>query len=172
MADPGRRAGRFLHWWLNAHVRRYHQHYHSSGHLWQGRSRAFCIQEDSHLLTVLRYVERNPVRAGLVERAEQWPWSSARFWGVDARPLYLHAGPVARPANWLTDVNQPLTVSELPELRTCVNRGRPYGNLAWVEKTATRSAALPVTLAQGVGYSPADPTDFSRNGVGGTVYVR
>ena len=44
--------GRWMHWLLNAHVRRYHQHYHSSGHLWQGRFKAFPIQHDDHLLTV------------------------------------------------------------------------------------------------------------------------
>ena len=67
---------RWMHWLQNAHVRRYHQHYHSSGHIWQGRFKAFPIQEDAHLLTVLRYIERNPVRAGLATRAERWPWSS------------------------------------------------------------------------------------------------
>jgi putative transposase len=67
----------YMAWLLTAHVRRYHQHYHSSGHVWQGRFRAFPIQEDEHLLTVLRYIERNPVRADLLERARQWPWSSA-----------------------------------------------------------------------------------------------
>ena len=48
---------------LNAHVRRHHQHDGSSGHLWQGRFKAFPVQEGDHLLTVLRCVERNPVRA-------------------------------------------------------------------------------------------------------------
>ncbi len=67
----------YMMWLLTAHVRRYHQHYHSSGHVWQGRFRAFAIQDDVHLLTVLRYVERNPVRASLTERAEDWLWSSA-----------------------------------------------------------------------------------------------
>jgi putative transposase len=69
--------GRWMHWLLNAYVRRYHQHYHSSGHLWQGRFRAFPIAEDEHLLTVLRYVERNPVRARLAVRAEAWPGRAA-----------------------------------------------------------------------------------------------
>src|SRR5579864_6452537 len=79
-------------WLLTAHVRRYHRHYHSSGHVWQGRFRAFPIQEDDHLLTVLRYIERNPVRAGLVEQAQDWRWSSAAA-GRGATPV-LHAGPV------------------------------------------------------------------------------
>ncbi len=52
-----------MHWVLNTHVRRSQQHHHSSGHIWQGRFKAFPIQQDEHLLTVLRYVERNPERA-------------------------------------------------------------------------------------------------------------
>ena len=62
--------GRWMHWLLTAHVRRYQRHYHSTGHVWQGRFKAFPIQEDEHLLIVLRYIERNALRAGLVERAE------------------------------------------------------------------------------------------------------
>ena len=58
---------------LTAQVRRYHRQSYGSGHVWQGRFKAFPIQDDAHLLTVLRYVERNPLRAGLVDRAEAWP---------------------------------------------------------------------------------------------------
>ena len=59
------------------HTQRWHAHYHSagSGPLYQGRFKSFPIQRDEHLLTVLRYVERNPLRAGLVTRAEAWNWS-------------------------------------------------------------------------------------------------
>jgi putative transposase len=48
--------GRFMQWLLTTHVRRYHMHYHSTGHVWQGRFKAFPIEQDEHLLTVLRYV--------------------------------------------------------------------------------------------------------------------
>ena len=58
----------YMMWLLTAQVRRYHQHYHNSGHVYQDRFRSFPIQEADHLLSVLRYIERNPVRAGLVER--------------------------------------------------------------------------------------------------------
>ena len=56
---------RWMQWLLTSHVRRYHRHYHSSGHVWQGRFKAFPIEEDEHLWTVLRYVERNALRANL-----------------------------------------------------------------------------------------------------------
>jgi putative transposase len=130
---------RWMHWLQNTHVRRYHQHYHSSGHLWQGRFKAFPIQHDEHLLTVLRYVERNPLRADLVERAEEYPWSSLQCLRPDAQaPGYWHPGPVPQPAHWVAWVNQPLTVEELAEVRTCVARGRPYGQQAWTQRTAAR----------------------------------
>ena len=64
--------GRWMQWLMTSHVRRYHRHYGSSGHVWQGRFKAFPIQEDEHFLTVLRYVERNALRAGLVQHAEDW----------------------------------------------------------------------------------------------------
>ena len=60
--------GRYASYWNAGHK--------SSGHAWQGRFYS-CPLDESHLWTALRYAERNPVRAGLVEAAEQWRWSSA-----------------------------------------------------------------------------------------------
>jgi putative transposase len=123
----------YMMWLLTAHVRRYHQHYHSSGHVWQGRFRAFAVQEDEHLLTVLRYIERNPVRAGLVPRAQDWPWSSAA--PTLAGAPTLHAGPVPRPDEWLVHVNAPQTEAEVERLRENVRRGRPLGDSLWTAAT-------------------------------------
>src|SRR5205085_2129146 len=60
----------YMMWLMTAHVRRYHRHYHSSGHVWQGRFRSFPIQEDDHLLTVhegpgLALVERRAAGRGV-----------------------------------------------------------------------------------------------------------
>jgi len=126
----------FMMWLLTAHVRRYHQHYHSSGHIWQGRFRAFPIQEDEHLLTVLRYIERNPVRAGLVKRAQDWAWSSAS--AIITSGPDLDAGPVARPKAWPKHVNEAQTEAEVESLREHLRRGRPYGALSWAQQTAER----------------------------------
>ena len=62
---------------LTSHVRRYHRQYRTSGHIWQGRFRAFPIQADEHLLTVLRYVEQNPIRLKdlKLRKPERWAWS-------------------------------------------------------------------------------------------------
>lgn len=141
---------RWMHWVLNTHVRRYHKHHGSSGHIWQGRFKAFPIEEDEHLLRVLRYIERNALRAKLVRRAENWEWSSARFWQAGAtRPSYLTVGPVARGRQWLESVNQALTTAELEALRKCVNRGAPYGSPAWVEQTAERLGLQSTIRARG-----------------------
>ena len=88
--------GRWMQWLLTAHVHGYRKRYRGSGHVWQGRFKAFPIEQDEHLRILLRYVERNPLRAGLVARAEDWVWSSVRH-GVQPPLLpWLDAGPVAR----------------------------------------------------------------------------
>jgi putative transposase len=69
---------KWMQWLMTSHVRRYHRHYGGSGHVWQGRFKSFPVQENDHLLTVVRYVEGNPVRAGMVTSAMDWLWSSHR----------------------------------------------------------------------------------------------
>jgi putative transposase len=118
-----------MQWLLMAHVRRYHQHYRSNGHVWQGRFKAFPIEQDDHLLTVLRYIERNPLRAGLVKQAEDWRWSSLHHWRANKPFNAIDPGPVVRPENWLQWVNQPLAAAELEEVRRSVNRGTPMVQL-------------------------------------------
>jgi putative transposase len=129
--------GRFMQWLLTCHVRRYHRHYDSSGHVWQGRFKAFPIQQDEHLLAVLRYVERNPLRACLVERAQDWTWSSLHERLAGPSEL-LHSGPVALPRNWVALVNRPQSEAELAALRHSIARGTPYGSDHWTKRTASR----------------------------------
>lgn len=76
MPERGRELSRWMQWLMTSHVRRYHKHYGSSGHVWQGRFKSFMVQEDVHLLMVLRYIEGNPVRAKMVSSAKEWKWSS------------------------------------------------------------------------------------------------
>src|SRR5881398_558378 len=64
----------FLRWLTHTHSMRWHAHYHTggTGHVYQGRFKSFPVETDEHLYTVLRYVERNALRANLVARAEDW----------------------------------------------------------------------------------------------------
>jgi putative transposase len=124
---------RWMQWLLTAHVRRYHaaRGSESCGRVWQGRFKAFPIQQDAHLLTVLRYVERNPLRANMVRRAEEWAWSSSGL--PEALTL---SSPLERPEGWLDLVNAPQTPMELEAVQRSVTRGAPLGNDAWMVATA------------------------------------
>ncbi|MBK8270429.1 MAG: transposase [Planctomycetes bacterium] len=110
---------RFMQWLTVTHVRRRHAHRRTDGHghLYQGRFKSFPIQADAHLLTVCRYVERNPLRAGMVKRAEAWRWSGLRRWlENDGEPVKLAQWPVDRARGWLACVNRPQSA---PRKRRC-----------------------------------------------------
>ena len=138
MAIKAKDLSRFMQWLMTSHVRRYHTHYGTSGHIWQGRFKSFVIQEDSYLLTALRYVERNPVRSGLVESAMDWSWSSLKeLAGEDSR-IFVDEPPIQLPENWVQFVDEPLTEKELEDLRKSVNRGTPFGESAWQMKVSQK----------------------------------
>lgn len=127
----------FMHWLTNAHTRRVHAQTATTGTgpLYQGRYKSFLIQTDPHLLTVLKYIERNPVRAKLVKRPEEWRWSSAwlRLHGNAKQKELLSNSPVPLPRNYRTWLSTPDSEKELESLRESMRRGSPYGNETWVE---------------------------------------
>ena len=128
----------WMQWLMTAHVRRYHRHYDSSGHVWQGRYKAFAIQGDHHYLTVLRYVESNALRANLTNRAEYWRWSSLHaLKQLDSFP-FLVPGPIQRPRNWRELLNKEQSEKELEQIQLSLNRQRPLGSQQWVEQTVKK----------------------------------
>lgn len=136
---------RFMQWLTLAHAQRWRTSHETVGYgpLYQGRFKAFAIQEDAHLLTVLRYVERNPLRAGLVRRAEDWRWSGLhrRMSGSRLQRAILTPWPLPVPADWLQWVNAPQTPAEEEAIRTSINRSRPYGTADW-QRAAARTLGL------------------------------
>ena len=131
-----RDIARWTHWLFTTHARRYHRKYQTTGRVWQGRYKAFAIQGDRHLLTVLRYVERNALRANLTDRAENWPWGSLNWRLRGSPPLKLADVPVPLPGDWVGLVNAPHTEAELEALRNCVNRQSPFGDADWAKDRA------------------------------------
>lgn len=127
---------RFMNWLTLTHTQRWHQHRHTvgEGHVYQGRFKSFPVETSAYLLTLCRYVERNPVRAGLVARADQWRWSSAGTRGA----VPLHAWPMERPTNWPDWVNESETTEQLRTVRRSVLKGQPYGSEPWVERMVTQ----------------------------------
>lgn len=122
---------RFMNWLTLTHTQRWHQHRHTvgDGHVYQGRFKSFPVETNEYLLTVCRYVERNPIRAGLVARAEQWQWSSAGTHGS----VPFHVWPMERPVDWFHWVNEGETNEQLRMVRRSVTKGQPFGNPTWVE---------------------------------------
>src|SRR5687767_14412773 len=118
----------FMQWLLTSHVRRYHNHYGTSGHVWQGRFKSFPVQRDEHLITVLRYVLQNPVRAGLSGTAREWLWSSLR------RPGVIDPCPVSDEHQ----LSEPIKEDQLAVVRECLNRQRPFGKADWQAEMARR----------------------------------
>jgi len=140
---------RWVQWVSTVHVRRYHLQHAGVGQVWQSRFKAFPIQRGDHYLAALRYVEGNPLRAGLVKRAQDWHWSSlAGHSGARAREL-LSAGPVPKGTGWTRHVNTAQTEAELARLRQSVNRGTPFGSPAWIERTARTMGLESTTRPRG-----------------------
>ena len=133
---------KFMAWLTLTHTQRWHAHRRSAGagHLYQGRFKSFPVEEDAHLYTVARYVERNAQRANLVKRAEQWRWGSLYRWlRVSAEDSRLLAPwPAPRQAGWVQHVNEPLTEAELSAVRHCVDRGSPFGSETWRDRAVAR----------------------------------
>jgi putative transposase len=126
----------FVGWLSNTHVRRWRAHRHNTGegHLYQGRYKSFIIQTDQHLLTVLRYVEQNPMRAGSVTQAQDWQWSSAT-----REPLLIaDAWPLPKPDDWASRLNTALPQVTLDRLQVSITRGRPFGSETWLARNVKR----------------------------------
>ena len=144
LADPISRIMQSL---LVSHTQRYHKHHHSGGHVWQGRFKSPVIQNDEHLLTVLRYIEANPLRAEIVKRAEEYRWSSYRAHGrgeadelLDRLVLYEQLSPYAavRQRLWAKKVHLPLEEHTLAAIRRSSATGLPYGGDGWVRSLAKK----------------------------------
>ena len=138
MPQIGQDLSKWMQWLMTSHVRRYHKHYGTSGHAWQGRFKSFVIQKDGHLLMVLRYVEGNPVRAGLVKFAKDWPWSSHRERIDKNYNQLIDEIPFELPDEWAKYVDEPLTAKELEIFRKNVTRQSPYGSEEWQVQISKR----------------------------------
>lgn len=105
-----------------------------TGHVYQDRYKALPVATDLHFLRLCRYVERNPVRAGLVSDARLWPWSSLAQRAGRDYPIQLTEWPVAMPADWNRFVNE--ETADIQEIRECIRRRVPFGSEEWRNQVA------------------------------------
>jgi len=138
----------FMRWVTVTHTQRWHAAHGTAGtgHVYQGRFKSFPVQSNEHYLTVLRYIESNPMRAGLVDDSRHWQYSSLAIRnGIDKEHLPIDRGPVTLPSGWNRLVNLLPGESVDAKLQNCINRGSPFGNDKWIQ-LASQKLGLEMTL--------------------------
>jgi putative transposase len=168
----GQSISRILQSLTVAHIWHYHKAAASSGHVWQGRFKSPVVSADEHLLRVMRYVESNPLRAGMVRDLAGYRWSSYLVHGLGQRwPLVDEVSLWASLANteearqryWRDWLHTPLTEKELAAVGRSVTSGRPYGPAAWVEQTAAQLGLDLVPRRRGRPRKMAEKMNCSEN---------
>ncbi len=137
----------YMRWLTLTHTQRWHAAHGTvgTGALYQGRFKSFPVQEGEHFYAVCRHVERNAIRANLVQKAEDWPWCSLWAWLHNTVDVSLYPWPLPRPSDWARIVDQPQDKAELHALHGSLQRGTPLGSPEWTEHTA-RLLGLESTL--------------------------
>lgn len=134
--------GAFMHRLSNAHTRKVHARTNTngSGHLYQGRYKSFLVDSENYLLAVIKYVERNSVRAKLAPICEDWQWGSAwrRIHGTAQQKKLLDPTPVHLPNDYTKWINTSENPDDLDIIRVSVNKGVPYGRERWVDKMVSK----------------------------------
>lgn len=132
---------KFMHWLCTTHARRWRWVRASKGrgYLYQGRYKSFPVETGEYFITLCRYVERNALTAGLVERAEDWRFGS--LWrrlhpDVTTGVPCLCEWPGGEPEGWVAIVNEPRTRKEVAAIKRSLKNGRPLGSPAWQLTTA------------------------------------
>jgi len=124
------------------HTQRYHAQTRTVGygHVYQGRYKSLPVEQDRHFLALVRYVERNAKRAGLVARAEDWPWSSVyvHVHGNPESQRILSPWPVPEPKQYLEWLNRSQPKKEIENIRYAIQRSRPYGAERWVSQAVAQ----------------------------------
>ena len=133
---------KFMQWLTLTHTQRWHTKNNTAGtgHLYQGRYKSVLVQDDTHLLGLIRYVERNPLRANLVKNLKNWRFSSywRRTYGTTQHRKILSDWPVEMPSDYDTFIRDSVTVEELRSIRNAVQREQLYGAEDWFDRMKRR----------------------------------
>ena len=151
------------------YVQYFNRTYQRTGTLWEGRYRATVVDSEQYLLTVMRYIELNPVRAGLTAHPRDYPWSSyarnaqaatgANSDWITPHPQYLRIArsAAARLSGYRALFKAAIGKSDLAQIRDCTHKGWALGGdkfKADIEMRAQRQAS-----SKGVGRPPAAETE-------------
>lgn len=132
---------RMMQWVMTSHVRYYHRKNKTSGHVWQGRYKSFIIEKESYYISVMRYIEANALRAGLVTKGEEWIYGSLHERVLTERIL-LSEPLIEIGDDWVNYVNEPMKMYEIEKIRNSVNRQAPLGEDGWQLEVAAQYGLL------------------------------
>jgi len=112
------------------------------GHLWQGRFASFLMDE-KYLLTATRYIELNPVRAGLVSIPEEYPWSSAKAHMKGRNDDLVKVQPLLRMVDdWRQFLSGDVSDEEYELLQRHERTGRPLGSTSFIEQLENKLSRI------------------------------
>jgi len=133
---------KFMTWLTNTHTKRWRLENNTTGegHLYQGRYKSFICQNDIHFIRLVNYVEQNALKANLVEKAENWKWSSVwrREKGNNEQMKLLSNWPVAMPEDYLLRLNEIQLKSDEEGIETSIIKSNPYGDDFWTDINVKR----------------------------------
>ena len=130
------------------YVRYFNDRYHRTGTLWEGRYKSTLVDSDLYFLTVARYIELNPVRAGMVSRPVEYPWSSFHENGLGKgdpllthHPLYIGLAsiPAERQRRYRAMFDDQVCDNLINDLREATNKGWAFGGKTFKERIAVRA---------------------------------
>jgi putative transposase len=129
-----------MHWLTTTHARRWQcfRQLNGQGAVYQGRFKAVPVCDDEHFLWVCRYIERNPLRAGLVASAADWRWSSLGQRVRQTQTPRISTWPVPMPTSWSANVDVAQTAEEVEAVRRFIKSGRPIGAEEWGKQVLAR----------------------------------
>ncbi|MBN2895710.1 MAG: transposase [Campylobacterales bacterium] len=136
---------RLMQWVMTSHVRYYHKKNQTSGHIWQGRYKSFLVEREAYYVTLIRYIEANAWRAGLVAQAQDYMYASL-YERLHRHRLLLGTPYVDLGSDWPDQVNTQMATDTLATIRNSVNRQSPLGDTAWQIETASK-LGLSATLS-------------------------
>ena len=125
--------GRCIHGATFRYAQYFNRKYKRTGRLWQNRYFPCVVDKDGYLWSVVRYIERNPVRANITEKAEDWKWSSVRAHMYGEKDYILSVN------DWLDDTEVSSyrdfikNTGREEEIRKVTSSGRPFGDVAFIE---------------------------------------
>lgn len=143
---------KFMQWLTLTHTQQWHAKNNTTGtgHLYQGRYKSLLVQEDTHLLGLIRYVERNPLRAKLVTDLHNWRFSSywRRLHGTSEQRKLLATWPIEAPRDYDSFVHEAITIEDLESIRGMVQNEQVYGSSRW-SASMRKSIGFPEKRSRG-----------------------